>query len=103
MEDKKVRSITLTITHSCNLNCSYCYEKHKNSKRMTFDTAINIVEKELNDESNLKEIQLNENFEINNVELMIDSSSDIEYCGIVILYDDMSYIGIIFVLGAELV
>ena len=53
MEDKKVRSITLTITHSCNLNCSYCYEKHKNSKRMTFDTAINIVEKELNDESNL--------------------------------------------------
>ena len=54
MENNKVRSITLTLTHSCNLNCSYCYEKHKNNRRMTFDTAISIVEKELNDDLNLE-------------------------------------------------
>lgn len=29
----------LIITHSCNLNCTYCYEDHKDSKTMSFETA----------------------------------------------------------------
>ena len=38
--------ITLTLTNNCNLACNYCYEKH-NSDTMTFDTAVAIINKEL--------------------------------------------------------
>lgn len=43
---KTTRVCTLMITHACNLNCSYCFEKHKSGKKMSFEVAKNILEKE---------------------------------------------------------
>ena len=45
--DTKTKTILLTITESCNLNCIYCYEDFKCSKSMDFETAIGIIDKEL--------------------------------------------------------
>lgn len=41
------RDITLCITESCNLNCTYCYEDHKSSKKMSFETAKQIIDREM--------------------------------------------------------
>jgi len=41
------RKCTLLITHSCNLNCVYCYEHHKSSARMSLETARRILQQEL--------------------------------------------------------
>ncbi len=43
------RICTLLVTRSCNLNCVYCFEKHKDiygKKRMDFETAIQVLSKE---------------------------------------------------------
>lgn len=50
MTNKKLgdKSVTLTITEDCNLNCVYCYEKHKRIKAMDFETAKKILDYELN-------------------------------------------------------
>ncbi len=38
----------LMVTHGCNLNCTYCYEKFKNgAKRMSIDLAKEIILKEI--------------------------------------------------------
>ena len=34
-----IRTLMLLVTNSCNLNCVYCYESHKTSHKMDFDTA----------------------------------------------------------------
>ena len=49
MSDKKIdqKSITLVLTHRCNLRCTYCYEKNKDGMTMPLDLAIRIVEHEL--------------------------------------------------------
>lgn len=41
------RKCTLLITHACNLNCVYCYERHKSCAVMPFETARRIVGDEL--------------------------------------------------------
>lgn len=41
------RTCTLMITYQCNLNCVYCYEHFKSDKRMSFDLAKSIIEKEM--------------------------------------------------------
>lgn len=33
------RTCMLMVSHSCNLNCTYCYEHHKDGKKMSFDVA----------------------------------------------------------------
>ena len=40
------RYVTLTITESCNLNCTYCYENHKSKNKMTLETAKKIIRNE---------------------------------------------------------
>lgn len=42
------RICSLMVTHKCNLNCIYCFEKHKEigQMMMTFDTAKDILLKE---------------------------------------------------------
>ena len=45
--DARRRSCMLLVTHSCNLNCSYCYESHKDDQMMSQATARGIVQKEL--------------------------------------------------------
>ena len=50
-EYKTERIISLLVTHGCNLNCTYCFEKHKEKglKSMTLDTAKRILRKEFED------------------------------------------------------
>ena len=44
MKLTNLRSITLNVTNSCNLNCVYCYEKFKNNKYMSLDTMKKAVD-----------------------------------------------------------
>ncbi len=37
----------LILTHRCNLNCSYCYEKFKSNKNMSIEDAQNYVEEQV--------------------------------------------------------
>lgn len=41
------KTVMLTITEQCNLDCSYCYEKNKSSRAMSIETAQSIIEYEL--------------------------------------------------------
>ncbi len=47
-EYKTERIVSLLVTHSCNLNCVYCFEKHKELglRTMSFDTARGILQHE---------------------------------------------------------
>lgn len=47
--DKKIRYVTLAVTESCNLRCSYCYEEFKSAKNMDRNTAKRIIDKEFGD------------------------------------------------------
>ena len=40
------RICMLMITHACNLNCSYCYESHKQKAYMEFNLAKDIISRE---------------------------------------------------------
>lgn len=40
------RTCMLMITHACNLNCSYCYESHKDDSRMDIGLAKEIILRE---------------------------------------------------------
>lgn len=44
MKLTNLRSVTLNVTNSCNLNCVYCYEKFKNNKYMSLDTMKKAIE-----------------------------------------------------------
>lgn len=48
---KTTRICSLMVTHGCNLNCVYCFEKFKSlgRQRMSFETARSILEKEFAD------------------------------------------------------
>lgn len=46
MGTTRVRTCTLMVTHACNLNCTYCYEEHKDGKSMDAAMAISIVRRE---------------------------------------------------------
>jgi sulfatase maturation enzyme AslB (radical SAM superfamily) len=35
---------SICVTHACNLNCSYCYQKHDGSAKMTVDTAKVVID-----------------------------------------------------------
>lgn len=50
-EYKTERIISLVITHGCNLNCTYCFEQHKQigQQLMTFETAQQILTKEFDE------------------------------------------------------
>ena len=50
--------LTLVLTHQCNLRCTYCYEKHKDNKKMTFKTACDILTKEMNIEDGSKNVEI---------------------------------------------
>lgn len=44
----KDRSVTLVLTHGCNLNCSYCYQKHerRDGASMPLSLAQELIKKE---------------------------------------------------------
>ena len=37
-------SPSLCVTHSCNLDCVYCYQKHDGNNRMSFETACKCID-----------------------------------------------------------
>ena len=47
MSDILHYSPSVCVTHRCNLNCVYCYQKHENVS-ISFDTAKNVIEKIFN-------------------------------------------------------
>lgn len=51
--DKQPRTVILILTHSCNLNCIYCYEHHKSSCTIDIEKAKDIIEKEMTADDNL--------------------------------------------------
>lgn len=42
-KELRIQNITFVVTEACNLNCSYCYEKHKTNRRMTKEIAKQAV------------------------------------------------------------
>jgi radical SAM protein with 4Fe4S-binding SPASM domain len=57
----KAKICTLFITHSCNLNCTYCFEKHKDNKTMPLDLAKKII---LDEVSKIKKSLINDAIKI---------------------------------------
>ena len=54
--DNRTQTITLCVTEACDLRCKYCYMTGKNSEnRMTYDTAVKVVNYVLSDEKYFKE------------------------------------------------
>lgn len=53
MSEPVTRTVTITLTQSCNLACSYCYEHHKSPKKIDFETAKSIIDKEFSDLSGI--------------------------------------------------
>lgn len=41
------KMVVLMLTHRCNLDCIYCYQKHKTAKDMSLETAKAILETEV--------------------------------------------------------
>lgn len=50
VDERKQRTLNLTLTQACNLKCSYCYEGHKSKETMQYENAVKILENELNKE-----------------------------------------------------
>ncbi len=44
---QKTRTIQITITEKCNLNCTYCYEHHKNCGSLSLDYVKDIFRRHL--------------------------------------------------------
>ena len=58
MRERKKKTVMLTLTEFCNLNCTYCYEKNKSLKTMDYDVAMHILEKELTKEDGYDECEI---------------------------------------------
>ena len=55
------RTCMLIVTHTCNLNCSYCYETHKKNAYMDVNSAKEIILREaqfVNDSDQFDELQI---------------------------------------------
>ena len=49
------RTITFQVTDACNLACTYCYQKNKGTRRMSFETAKKFVDLLLSGDKNFVE------------------------------------------------
>lgn len=58
-ELEKRKTIMLTVTESCNIKCSYCYEHNKTKKKMSFETAKKIIDYEFSLNDGFDEIEVN--------------------------------------------
>ena len=54
---KKIKTVTLTLTQSCNLACSYCYEHNKSKNVMAFQTAKAIIDREIAESKEFENIE----------------------------------------------
>lgn len=58
MVEPKIKTVTITLTQSCNLACSYCYEHHKSPQTMSLETAREIIDREFADISGAEAIEV---------------------------------------------
>lgn len=56
MLDKKC--VTITLTEQCNLQCTYCYEKHKAIRSISFERAKEILDYEFQANDGMNEIEI---------------------------------------------
>ena len=56
-KSNKVKTVMLTLTHRCNLSCIYCYKSDKNADVMEEITALQIIEQEMNGNSEIDFIE----------------------------------------------
>lgn len=54
---EKRKIVTITLTESCNLNCTYCYERNKSAQFIKFDLAKKIIDNEINQLDDFDEIE----------------------------------------------
>ena len=47
LDERKTKTVTITLTQACNLSCRYCYETFKRSAPMDYDCAYHIISEEL--------------------------------------------------------
>lgn len=52
------KTVMLTITENCNLNCRYCYEKNKSLETMKLGTAVKIIDQELSADDEYDECEI---------------------------------------------
>lgn len=57
MNEKKIKTVTLTLTQSCNLACIYCYEHHKSARVMNVEAAKKIIDYELASSKDFDELE----------------------------------------------
>lgn len=55
--EKKIKTVTLTLTESCNLACLYCYEMNKSRNTMTFQVAKDIIDYEIENSTGFEGIE----------------------------------------------
>ena len=58
MRMEKSKHVTLTLTEACNLKCVYCYEAFKSPRTMLFETAVAILDRELNAEDDFDYVEV---------------------------------------------
>lgn len=56
--DKRIKTIALTVTEKCNLNCVYCYEHNKDYSVLSLDTAKNAIKKHFSNLKNYDEVAI---------------------------------------------
>lgn len=55
--EKNRKIVMLTVTEACNLDCVYCYEKHKSNAEMNIETAKAVVKYEFENSEGFDEIE----------------------------------------------
>lgn len=50
--------ITISVTEYCNLACTYCYEHHKTNNMLSFETAKEIIDREMSANDGYEEISI---------------------------------------------
>lgn len=58
VENENRRTIAITLTEACNLKCSYCYENHKSSKKMSSDVLHKIIYDEMTADNGFDELEI---------------------------------------------
>ena len=54
----KRKYLTITLTESCNLSCTYCYENHKSLRCMNIDTLEKIIKNEMCSNDGFSEVEI---------------------------------------------
>lgn len=57
-ESRLLKTVTITLTQACNLNCVYCYEGHKSKAFMPFHMAKDIIDRELSKVTEDREVEI---------------------------------------------